>query len=313
MPQPATPTTPLDVPATPSGATPNAATGKGNQVLATGATSPGKRKGQRIVITLSKYVAEAKALYQQTQGLDPTEVRTVRSPEDLRALFAEYSEIDHVSMLIHMYADELLFETRQVNLAQAQTILDGSVPRITRWTFDGCCIGRASATLYAFTEHFGIGLVEAWTHFHHVQLYSFLAWGSPSADKLATVHPQVERAVNFFAKGDAGATYTSNEIEAQLQHGTSVTLVSEVLTYDYEDTLRFEDVLSDARWVNSMTGQPDPQPWTSVRDPREAWYPRVAARKWPIDSQAAATAFEQYFDSNPLPCRLQIAPPVTGQ
>lgn len=312
MPQPATPTSPLDVPATPSSAVPNAATGKDNQVLATGATASGKRAGGRILITTDEFKAVGTALYQQTQGVAPDEVRTVKSAEELRAVLAEYSSIAHVSLFIHMVDDELLFNSKQLTLSQTQKVLDGSVPPIARWSFDGCSIGRGSEALYAFAEHFGVAEVDAWTHFHLIESWGKSAWGTPTAADIAKIHTEVERAANFLPKGDAGATYTSSEIEATLLQGTTVQLVAEVFTYDFDHSRTFADVLNDPRWIDGITGQPVSQPWNAVRDPTEAWYPRVAATEWRISSQQQATAFEQYFDSNPVLYRVVITPPVKG-
>lgn len=312
MPQPATPTTPLDVPATPTSAVPNSATGKDNQVLATGATAPGKRQGFGILITTDEFKAVGTALYQQTQGSAPSEVRTVKSADDLRVVLAEYSSIEHVSLFIHMVDDELLFDTQQLTLAQTQKVLDGSVPPITRWSFDGCSIGRGSEALYAFTAHFGIKEVDGWTHFHLIEQWGKSAWGTPSAADIAAIHTEVERAANFLPKGDAGATYTSSEIEATLLQGTTVQLIAEVFTFDFDHSRKFADVLNDPRWIDSITGQPVSQPWNAVRDPRDAWYPRAAAKEWRITSQQQATAFEQYFDSNPVLYRVVIVPTVKG-
>ncbi len=109
------------------------------------------------------------ALYQQTQLVAPNEVRTVESAADLRAVLSEYSSIDHVSLFMHMVNDDLLFRYEQLTLAQTQKVLDGSVPPIVRWSFDGCSIGRGSEALYSFAEHFGIARIEGWTHFHLIQ------------------------------------------------------------------------------------------------------------------------------------------------
>ncbi|MFN8668053.1 MAG: hypothetical protein U0164_12820 [Gemmatimonadaceae bacterium] len=309
-PQPATPDTALQVPATPVTPLPNAATGKANQVLAAGATAPKKRKGGRILVTTSEFRAVAEALYLQTQGVPPDEVRLVTSAEALRDVLAEYSSVDHLSILIHMVEDELLFDTKQLSLSQTQTVLDGSVPPIARWSFDGCGIGRGTSSLYAFAEHFGVARMEGWTHYHHIEPWGKTVTGPVSAAQIAGIHTEVERAANFLAKGDAGATYTASEIEASLQQGTSVQLESEFFTYNYESSMVFADVLNDPRWVDAVTGQPVLQPWTAVRHPSEGWYPRAAAVTRVVSSQAEASAFETFFQSDPRLYRVVIIPPV---
>ncbi len=122
----------------------------------------------------------------------------------------------------------------------------------------------------------------------------------------------MERAANFLPKGDAGASYTSSEIESTLLQGTTVELIAEVFTYDYDHSRTFTDVLNDPRWVDGITGLPVLQPWNAVRDPTDAWYPRTAAKTWPIQSQQQATDFEQTFDSNPVLYRVVIMPPAKG-
>jgi hypothetical protein len=309
-PQPATPDAPLQVPATPTGALRQDATGRANEVLATGATATGKRAGGRILFTTALFSAYGEALYQQTQGVPPDEVHFVTSAEEFRDRLAEYSSIAHVSVLIHMAEDELLFDTQQRTLSQVQRVLDGSVPRIARWSFDGCEVGRGTASLYAFAEHFHVERMEAWTHFHHIEPWGKTTTGPASAAGIAAIHTEVERAANFLAKGDAGATYSSSEIEASLQQGTSVQLVSEFFTYNLEQGMVFADVLNDPRWFDTMTQQPVLQPWTTVRHPSDAWYPRTAAITRTVSSPQEAGAFELYFQSNPELYRVVILPPV---
>ena len=308
-PQPATPAAPLQVPATPSGALRNDATGQSNKVLATGATAPGKRAGGRVLLTTASLSAAGEALYQQMQGVPPDEVFFVTSGEAMRDRLAEYSSIEHVSVLLHTLENELLFDTKQLTLAQVQTVLDGSVPRIARWSFDGCEIGRGTASLYAFAAHFGIVRMEAWTHYHHIEPWGKTTTRPVTAAEIAAMHTEVERAANFLAKGDAGATYTSSEIEATLLQGKSVELLSEFFTFDYESTMVFADVLNDPRWFDTLTQQPVLQPWTKVRHPSEAWYPRTAAITRVVDSPEAASGFELYFGSNPELYRVVILPP----
>lgn len=308
-PQPATPDTALQVPATPVTPLPNAATGKANQVLATGATSPRKRKGGRVLVTQPSLSSMAERLYEQTQGVPPDEVVFVKSAEDFRDRLAEYSSIDHLSILLHMVEDELLFESKQRSLSETQAVIEGSVPPIARWTFDGCGIGRGTASLYAFAEHFGVARMEGWTHFHHLEPWGMAVTGIPSAATIAAQHVTVERAGNFLPKGDAGATYTASEMEALMQQGTSFEYISEFFTYDYEEQMKFADVLNDPRWVDTITGQPVLQPWTAVRHPSEAWYPRTAAKTRVVSSQQEASAFEVYFGSNPELYRVVILPP----
>jgi hypothetical protein len=312
-PQPATPAAPLQVPATPTGALRNDATGQSNKVLATAATASGKRAGGRVMLTTALFSAVGEALYQQTQGVPPDEVVFIRSAEEMRDRLAAYSSIEHVSVLIHMIKDALLFDdSRQKTLSQLQTVLDGSVPRIARWSFDGCEIGRGTASLYAFAEHFGVERLEAWTHYHHIEKWGRTTTRPVTAAEITAMHTEVERAANFLAKGDAGATYSASEIEATLQQGKSVELISEFFTYGEEEHMVFANVLEDPRWFDTMIQQPVLQPWTKVRHPSEAWYPRTAANSRAISSAQEASAFELYFESNPELYRVVILPPVPG-
>jgi hypothetical protein len=308
-PQPATPDAPVLVPATPTSALRQDATGQANKVLATGATAPRKRTGRRILITTAEFKSYGEELYLQTQGVAPDEVVLVATPEDLRQALAEYSSIDHLMLLMHMVEDELLFDVKQLSLSQMQTVLDGSVPPIARWSFEGCNIGRGTGALYDFAAHFGVARTEAWTHFHHVEHWGKTVTMPASERQIAEMHNEVERAANFLSKGDAGATYSASEIEASLRQGTSVTLVSEFFTYDPESSLFFTDVLNDSAWVDSF-GQPVLQPWTTVRYPTEARYPRAAAQTRVIASPAEAAAFELYFSSNPVLYRVVLLPPA---
>lgn len=308
-PQPATPDTALQVPATPVTPLPTAATGKANQVLATGATAPKKRKGGRVLVTEASLSSMAQSLFLQTQGVPPDEVVLVKSAEDFRDRLAEYSSIDHLAILLHMVEDELLFAEKQRSLSETQAVIEGSVPPIARWTFDGCGIGRGTSSLYAFAEHFGVARMEGWTHYHHLEVWGKTVTGIPSAATIAAQHTELEHAANFLPKGDAGATYTASEMEALMQQGLSFDCVSEFFTYNYEPDMTFADVLNDPRWVDTVTGQPVLQPWNAVRHPSEAWYPRTAAQTRVVSSQQEASAFEVYFESNPELYRVVILPP----
>ncbi|MCC6930530.1 MAG: hypothetical protein IT359_16200 [Gemmatimonadaceae bacterium] len=309
-PQPATPDTALQVPATPVTPLSNAATGTNNQVLATGATSPKKRKGGRVLVTQPSLSSVAEVLFEQTQGVPPDEVVYVESAEQFRDRLAEYSSIDHLAILLHMIEDELLFAQKQRTLAETQVVIEGSVPPIARWTFDGCGIGRGTSALYAFAEHFGVARMEGWTHYHHLESWGKVVSGVPSAATIAAQHTELERAANFLPKGDAGATYSASEMESLMQQGTSFTYLSEFFTYYGEDSLVFANVLTDPRWTDSITGQPVLQPWAAVRHPTEAWYPRTAAVTRVVSSPQEASAFELYFDSNPQLYRVVIMPPA---
>jgi hypothetical protein len=163
--------------------------------------------------------------------------------------------------------------------------------------------------LYAFAAHFNIARMEAWTHYHHIEPWGLTTSGPASASAIAAKHAEIERASKFLAKGNAGATYTASEIEASLQQGTSVRLISEFFTFDLESTMVFADVLHDPRWVDGVTGQPVASPWMTVRHPSEAWYPHSAWNSWVVASPPEASAFESYFLSNPILYRVIITPP----
>jgi hypothetical protein len=89
-----------------------------------------------------------------------------------------------------------------------------------------------------------------------------------------------------------------------------VALISEFFTFELEGTMVFADVLGDPRWFDAMTQQAVPAPWTTVRHPSEAWYPRSAFVSRVVSSPPEASAFEQYFDSNPVLYHVIVMPPV---
>lgn len=282
-PQPPGGAAPLIVPATPQDALPQDALSNQAQVLPASALGTEKESAGLVMVAAwsAKAGGTAELYFAQVYGGSSDNVYYMTSVETLKVMLSDFASIEHLVVLAHSFDDSVLFGR---TAAQLKTDLEPFMPRVTKLTLDGCTAGKNPVELYDMAEAFDLTELQAWTYFHHLEV-----WGRPEAkpnpgEDLAAV---LAFASPYIPRDPVRATISATQLQATFDSTGTFTTVTEFFTYNLEDQLRFE-TLTDRVTQPGPTGPPLPEPWTRVRTPSEAEYPRSAVERIDVTSRTLA-------------------------
>lgn len=276
---------PLVVPATPQDATPQDALTNGSQALPTAALGTEKEKASLVMVAVWPTKGTAEVYFAQVYGGSADGIYFMNSVETLKTMLADFESIEHLVILAHAFDDSVLFNR---TAAQLQGDLAPYMPRVSKLTLDGCTAGKKPVQLYDMAKAFGVNELQAWTYFHHIEV-----WGRPekNPDPNEDLAAVLEFASPYIPRGASGGTIPASQLQATFDRKRTFVVATEFFTYNLDDPLRFE-TLTDRVTHPGPTGPPLPEPWTRVRTPSEAQYPRSAVERLEITSRTAAEAAE---------------------
>jgi hypothetical protein len=302
-PQPPGGTGPLNVPATPQDALPQDALSNTAQALPQ--TAIGNEKENAAVVMVAVWSAKggtAEVYFAQVHGGASDDIYYMSSVQTLIDMLDDFESIEHLVILAHSFDDSVLFGR---TAAQLTKDLAPVMPRVSKLTLDGCTAGRKPVELYDMAVAFRLTELSAWTYFHHIEV-----WGRPEEkpdpnENLAAV---LEFAAPYVPRGASGASTPASQLQAWFDSNGTFTVATEFFTYNLDDHLTFE-TLTDRVTHPGPTGPPMPDPWTRVRTPSEAQFPRSAVERLEIASRAAAEAAASTVQAmEATPYRIVIRP-----
>lgn len=290
-PLPPTPSNPLDVPATPETAIPESPLGKEAEALPTTAVGTEKRAAHLVMaaVPVTKKHGTAELYFQQVYKGEKKDLYFVTSLVELKSLLAGFSSVERLVLLSHATPSALQLE-KQYTAQQLSAALQesaGAMPTIGTLTIDGCSIGQDPAGLFAMVGALPISKIEAWTYFHH-----FEVWGRPSItpDPTENLEAVLEFAAPYVPLGTTGRATTAAQLQAEFDETGTFEVMTEFFTYNLDSELDFEVLTAEVG--HAPTGSPLllPEPWTRVRKNSEAQFPRSAVEDALVDSVASAGA-----------------------
>jgi hypothetical protein len=271
-------------------ALPGDAVATGPEVLPKEAIKKELKHAPLLMLTIHDFKTVAARYFGQVyRGSD---VRAFSSPDQLYGMLAEYSQIDRLVILAHAFNDQILLGSVQLTIGQLQANLDKiSMPRIGTLNFDGCTVGKAASQLYEFAKNFAIPTVEAFTYFHHIEI-----WKRYRTNVNFPVQPEIDYEAPYLPIDTSGAHVEAAVLKAEFAQG-GYTQVSEFFTYLYEESLTFEALLPTAGWDLNLP--PSLEPLRQVRRVEDGRYPRSALTSVELTSSEAAANFTTQVNPPP--------------
>jgi hypothetical protein len=192
------------VPVTPETAVPESALGNKAQALPTAAVGTDKEAAHLIMaaVPLTKKHGTAELYFQQVYGGSKSDLHYVGSLTELKSLLSGFASVERLVVLSHATPSAILLE-KQYTPGQLSTALQTGdpMPPIGTLTIDGCTIGQDPAGLFGMVSALPIEKIEAWTYYHH-----FEVWGRPSnePDPAENLSAVLEFAAPYVPLGTAG-------------------------------------------------------------------------------------------------------------
>jgi hypothetical protein len=214
--------------------------------------------------------------------------------QDFANILSYYSSIDHLVVLSHSYGEDVMYSKTPKQLTE---LLGPIMPKVRVLSLDGCSAGKVPEPLFDMAVALGIGEIQAWTYFHHLQVWGRPAKNTDPNEDLAAV---LDFASPYVPRGSSGATIPASQMQGWMDSQKSFSVVTEFFTYNFKDDLRFE-TLTNRVTHPGPTGPPLPEPWTKVRTPSEAEYPRSAVEDLVIRSKADAAAATPVINATEAP------------
>lgn len=245
----------------------------------------GTQKEEAALVMVTVYAAGkgglAEQYFAQVYGGSADNVYYVTSPETLVDIVADYARIDHLVILGHGFSQHIALGTGSKTPKQLQAMLAPVMPKMTRMTIDGCMTGQDPVGLFDMAVGLGLAEVHAWTYFHHLEI-----WGRPEAkpDPAENLDAVIDFAAPYVPQGSTGGHVSASQLKAS---GGRFSVVTEFFTANLGDGTTFE-TLTDRVTHPGPTGPPLPDPWTTVRTPAEAEFPRSAVEALVVTSAAQA-------------------------
>lgn len=214
-PEPATPDTALQVPATPTGAVRSDAVAQAPRVLQEQAIGDASF-GDTVIIADSGTRAYAGYYLEQVYGVSSSRVRYIASMNEAVATILASVPCERVVLLLHSGGDQLTVGPDVESLDSLAMALRGAWGKVGRMMFDGCTLGTQPSALFRFAESLGLTEASAWTHTHvlaHV-------YKSMTVVKNAKLGPEIlayfEGLAPWLPRGEFGATDVASTLGREL-------------------------------------------------------------------------------------------------
>jgi hypothetical protein len=275
----------LNVPAARQDALRQDALGPEAQALPTMALGSDKEEAPLVMVAVwsAKKSGTGEVYFAQVYGGSPDDLYFISSVGDLVNLLDNFASIEHLIILAHAYDDNILFGKTP---AQLQASLASVMPAVKKLTFDGCTAGKEALQLYNMAVALKVSELQAWSYFHHMEV-----WGRPEKNPTPNedLGAVLEFAAPYIPRGSSGAHVPASQLKAQFDAQGTFAVVTEFFTYNLEPELTFETLTARVT-TPGPTGPPLPEPWTRVRTPSEAEFPRAAIEDLVITSSGGAEA-----------------------
>lgn len=213
-PEPATPATPVDVPATPTGALREDATAAAPVVLTGGALAQGTSSIACIADLSTKDYAGA--YFEQVYFTPRTQVRFIDSRKGLVAMILAAAPAERLVLLLHSAGDQITFPDSGENFSLFD--LTGDLLRIrgkfNRVIFDGCTLGTQPSSMFKFAEALQIQMVIGGTHSHAIGIWSFTLNPSHATSITPEAMAQLEVLARWLPLGEMGSHESATNLAA---------------------------------------------------------------------------------------------------
>ena len=282
-------TSALYVQATPQSALRQDALSGGSAALPTMALGSDKTSANLVMAAVSstQRFGTAPTYFSQVHGGNAADLHYITSPEVLMNLLAGFASIEHFVLLSHAFDDDIALGTASKTPAQLRDLLKPVMPRVARMTIDGCSAGRGAVQLFDMAEGLAIGELRAWSYFHHLEVWGRPARQEDNPDPNEDLAAVLAFAEPYIPQGASGSRIPASRLLAEYGSNGTFAVITEFFTYNLEPDLEFE-TLTHRVTQPGPTGPPPPDPWTKVRLPSEAEYPRSACETITITSRNGA-------------------------
>jgi len=300
-PLPPTPSTPLDVPATPQDATRESALGPAAQALPRAAVGGDKKEAHLIMAALgvTKKHGTAQLYFEQVYGGAQQDLYFVSSLADLKNVLAAFSKVERLVLLSHSSSSAIQLEKQYTPWQCVTAFLTGvGIPPIRTLTIDGCSVGQDPAGLLAMVNGLPIEKIEAWTYYHHLEV-----WGRPSnkPDPTEDLDAVLEFAAPYIPLGVAGRHMPVSQLQTAMEDQGTFKVLSEFFTLRLDSHLDFEALTAPIGHLPPEHPARIPEPWSRVRLNSEAQFPRAAIEHVSVDSVPSAEAQAKRFEADEAP------------